>query len=107
MYHSGTQLPKVGTVEMFQGQEKMIIIISTVRSQSKTGHLMDKRFKLGFLASNERTNVALSRAKSLIIIIGDPSSLLCNNSWKYILVQAIKHKNYVGCSVPDISDDFF
>lgn len=103
MYHPDIKLPKVGTVEMFQGQEKMIVIISMVRSKSATGRDKDMKFKLGFLAAKERTNVALSRAKALIIIIGDPSTMLLNKHWKYVLLQAIKNNNYIGCSVPDKS----
>lgn len=101
MYHSDIKLPKVGTVEMFQGQERMIIIISMVRSQSDTGREKDKKFSLGFLVAKERTNVALSRAKALIIIIGNPSTLLMNRKWKYILLQAIETNNYIGCNVPE------
>lgn len=101
MYHPDIKLPKVGTVEMFQGQERMIIIISMVRSKSKTGREKDKKFFVGFLVAKERTNVALSRAKSLVIIIGNPSTLLLNNQWKYILNQAIKNNNYIGCNVSD------
>lgn len=103
MYHPDTQLPKVGTVEMFQGQEKMVIIISMVRSKSTSGKAMDKKFNLGFLVAKERTNVALSRAKSLLVIIGDPATMVMNYQWKYILDQAILLNNYVGCSIPEKS----
>jgi len=101
MYYPDTKLPKVGTVEMFQGQERLVIIISVVRSRSKIGSANDRKFNLGFIVAKERANVALSRAKALMIIIADPSTMLCNDQWKYVLVQAIKHKNYVGCNVPD------
>lgn len=103
MYHPDVKLPKVGTVEMFQGQERSVIILSIVRSKSTAGREKDMKFKLGFLAAKERTNVALSRAKSLLIIIGDPSTMLISNHWKYILLQAIQNNNYIGCNVPDHS----
>lgn len=101
MYYPDIKLPKVGSVEMFQGQERMVIIISIVRSTSTTGHEKDNKFSIGFLVANERTNVALSRAKSLLIIIGDPATMKMNRNWKFVLSQAIKNDNYIGCHVPD------
>lgn len=101
MYHPDIKLPKVGSVEMFQGQERMVIIISIVRSTSTAGNEKDKKFSIGFLVADERTNVALSRAKSLLIIIGDPVTMKKNRNWKFVLSQAIKNDNYIGCNVTE------
>ncbi|XP_050442332.1 probable RNA helicase armi [Adelges cooleyi] len=105
MYHPDIELPKVGTVEMFQGQERMVIIISIVRSTSKAGIEKDKKFSLGFFGSKERVNVSLSRAKGLLIVIGNPSNMLSNTFWKKILNQAIANQNYVGCNISEWSEN--
>lgn len=54
----------VDTVDAFQGGQKEIIIYSTVRSS-------DSAMSIGFLKSEARLNVSLSRAQSLLIIVGD------------------------------------
>ncbi|VVC38267.1 Hypothetical protein CINCED_3A020873 [Cinara cedri] len=105
MYHPDIQLPKVGTVEMFQGQERTIIILSMVRSKSVIGLKKDMQFNIGFLNSKSRINVALSRAKALLIIIANPVTMNMNREWKYVLSNAIKKNNYFGCNIVDESTE--
>lgn len=54
---------RVNTVDKFQGMERNIIIISTVRN--------NERGSIGFAEKLQRINVALSRAKRLLIIVGN------------------------------------
>ena len=58
---------EIGTVDGYQGREKEVIIISTV----KCNDLHD----VGFLEEKRRMNVAVSRAKHLLIIFGDSETL--------------------------------
>ena len=60
----------VGTVDAFQGKEFDVVILSAVRSNTETE--MDKR--VGFLNDNNRLCVAISRAKRLLITVGDSYS---------------------------------
>ncbi|XP_043249748.1 putative helicase mov-10-B.1 [Colletes gigas] len=69
----------VGTVEIFQGQEKEIIILSTVRSKS---FKHDGKDHIGFLSNAKRFNVALTRAKKFVIVIGNPDVLCKDRCWK-------------------------
>ena len=57
----------VNTVDGFQGSERDVIIISCVRSGQGQG--------IGFLQDKQRLNVALTRAKHCLIVIGDTSAL--------------------------------
>eukprot|EP01018_Ginkgo_biloba_P016695 Gb_16361 [translate_table: standard] len=62
---------KVGSVEQFQGEEKRVIILSTVRSSAKYEEF-DEKYNLGFLRNPKRFNVAITRAKSLLVVVGNP-----------------------------------
>ena len=91
----------VDTVDAFQGSQKDIIIYSTVRSSSN-------QYGIGFLKSEARINVAFSRARCLLIIVGDMDFLnnykIRGNKFpeiiKYItesegcrIIQGIQEKN--------------
>ncbi|KAF7633068.1 hypothetical protein Mgra_00007562 [Meloidogyne graminicola] len=61
----------IDSVERFQGCEKRIIIISTVRSKG-----------VGFLDCSKRFNTAITRPKELLIIVGDCINLAKINCWR-------------------------
>lgn len=77
-YRNEFQIPfRINTVDRFQGMERNIIIISTVRSdrQQRADGKIIKNVKypyaLGFARECPRVNVGFSRAKRLLIVIGN------------------------------------
>lgn len=79
-------LISVNTVDGFQGQERDIIVISLVRSNEEG--------QIGFLRDLRRMNVAITRARMKLIILGDRHTL-CQHPfyrklWQY--VNALKNQ---------------
>ncbi|GFR64003.1 RNA helicase Mov10l1, partial [Elysia marginata] len=93
---------KTGSVEEFQGQERQVIIISTVRSNEKLVGF-DVRHSLGFLCNPKRFNVAITRAQALMIILGNPHVLAQDSYWQALIRHCRDHGGYTGCDLPDFS----
>lgn len=72
---------KISSVDSFQGGESDIIILSCVRSQVKGAQNLQS---LGFLSNLRRLNVALTRAKQALWIIGNPAYLKINRHWEWV-----------------------
>ncbi|XP_072776818.1 RNA helicase Mov10l1 isoform X2 [Taeniopygia guttata] len=89
---------KVGTVEEFQGQEYMVIILSTVRSQKVV--IDDEKHSLGFLCNPKRFNVAITRAKALLIVVGNPHILVKDPCFCALLEYSLMNGVYIGCDLP-------
>jgi superfamily I DNA and/or RNA helicase len=68
---------RINTVDKFQGMEKNIVIISTVRSDRKIkidpqgNKKLEPNRSLGFAKELTRINVGFSRAKRLLIVVGN------------------------------------
>lgn len=89
----------VGSVEQFQGQERQVIIISIVRSKPQFLDF-DARHNLGFLNNPKRFNVATTRAKALMIVIGNPLLAANDEHWGEFLKWCVQNKAYTGMPLP-------
>ncbi|XP_068460110.1 RNA helicase Mov10l1 [Clinocottus analis] len=90
---------KVGSVEEFQGQEFLVIIMSTVRSNESV-QSDDLQSSLGFLANPKRFNVAITRPKALLLIVGNPHILIRDLCFRALLQYCFINGAYLGCDPP-------
>lgn len=75
----------INTVDAFQGQERDVIAISFVRSNDKS--------EVGFLGDIRRTNVAMTRARKKLLLVGD-SATLGSHPFYESLIEFVQGKNY-------------
>ncbi|KAG8911322.1 hypothetical protein FRC01_005776 [Tulasnella sp. 417] len=90
---------KVGTTEEFQGDERHAIIVSTVRSSLDFVEF-DLRHTLGFVSNPRRFNVAMTRAKAILIVIGDPDVLGLDPVWRQFLNHVHTRGAWRGTRIP-------
>ncbi len=65
---------EVNTVDAYQGREKDIIIMSTVRTDG-----------LGFISDYRRMNVAITRARHFLWVVGNSKCLVNNENWRALI----------------------
>lgn len=101
------ELPiRISTVDRFQGMERNIIIVSMVRSnciQTEKNQKANfdkypddgfpKQNELGFAQSPNRLNVALSRAKRLLIIVGNSKLFRTKDIYNNVYNTVFNHEN--------------
>uniref|UniRef100_A0AAQ6A184 RNA helicase n=1 Tax=Amphiprion ocellaris TaxID=80972 RepID=A0AAQ6A184_AMPOC len=98
-------LPKmVGSVEEFQGQERKVIMVSTVRSSPDYTDY-DKMFNLGFVKNEKRFNVAVTRAKALLIVVGNPVVLNTDPTWAHFIKYCQDEGGYTGFTHAEEDED--
>ena len=79
---------EIKSVDGFQGREKEIIIISLVRANEKEN--------IGFLDDIRRLNVAITRPKRKLIIVGDVKTLSTNKTYENLIEYIKKEGKILG-----------
>ena len=77
---------RISTIDSFQGQEKENIIVSLVRSNDEG--------EIGFLKDYRRMNVAITRAKEQLIVIGDSATIGADKFYNEFLSYVEKNGTY-------------
>lgn len=82
MNSQGEERLRVGSVDAFQGKEFDVVILSVVRTWNVKTEISEDGLnrKLGFLRLPNRVNVAMSRQKKLLIVVGDKELSKVNDS---------------------------
>ena len=89
-------LCKVASVDAFQGREKDYIILSCVRANEHQG--------IGFLNEPRRLNVALTRARFGVIIVGNPKALSRHSMWNNLLTYFKENRTLVEGPLNDLRE---
>lgn len=77
----------VGTVDGFQGQERDVIVISLVRDNADGN--------IGFLRDLRRMNVAITRARMKLIIIGNAETLSRHRFYRGLAEHIRRHGEFI------------
>ena len=76
----------INTIDGFQGQERDIVYLSLVRSNPKS--------EIGFLSDFRRMNVAMTRARKLLVVVGDSATIGNTPFFSAFLDYVEKHGKY-------------
>jgi superfamily I DNA and/or RNA helicase len=77
---------EIDSVDGFQGREKEVIVFDAVRSNDAG--------EVGFLADRRRLNVAITRAKRKLYVVGDSATLASDPVWRDYFEDAQLHESY-------------
>ncbi|XP_047313495.1 helicase SEN1 isoform X2 [Impatiens glandulifera] len=89
------------TVDGFQGREVDIMILSTVRAAGTSSPATEPgSISIGFVADVRRMNVALTRAKLSMWILGNARTLKTNHNWAALVRDAKKRNMFLSVRKP-------
>ena len=74
------------TIDGFQGQERDVVYLSLVRSNDQN--------EIGFLNDLRRLNVAITRARLQVVVVGDSVTLSKNTTYSQLIAHAEKSDGY-------------
>jgi helicase MOV-10 len=78
-----------------------VIVVSTVVARNRSHNAaINRSTHLGLFSNPKRFNVAITRAKSLLIVVGDPVALASDRHWRALLRHLVQLKAYAGCDLP-------
>ncbi|MFA6318863.1 MAG: AAA domain-containing protein, partial [Elusimicrobiota bacterium] len=81
---------EIGSVDGFQGREKEAVVVSLVRSNNEA--------EVGFLSDTRRMNVAMTRGRRLLVVIGDSATLSQHPFYKrwidYVDASGVHRSSY-------------
>lgn len=78
----------MNTIDSFQGQERDIVLISMTRSNAEG--------RVGFLSDTRRMNVAMTRARKKLVVIGDSATLSRHPYYNEFIRYAENHNAYTS-----------
>jgi len=84
---------EVGTVDGFQGREKEAVVVDLVRSNEDG--------EVGFLADIRRMNVAITRARSFLLVLGDGATLQNHGYYRSFMDHAERTSAYLSAWADD------
>ncbi|ONM56016.1 P-loop containing nucleoside triphosphate hydrolase superfamily protein [Zea mays] len=93
---------EINTVDGFQGREVDILLLSTVRASNSSddSHRTGEARSIGFVADVRRMNVALTRARLSLWIVGNARTLRINSHWNSLVCDAEERNLFVSIKRP-------